>query len=128
MLGLGFLGLSAPSCSGNIFFPLGASWQLLSGMVWREIQQPEKSHVPGVPGVAGRAPPRFPAPLEHWDIWQEQVDLMVLVIKWGQLNEVAAEALPREIIPEGILLPKSGLGSDVQLPLPPPPPSPGSVR
>lgn len=55
---------------------------------------------------------------------------MVLVIKWGQLNEVAAEALPREIIPEGILLPKSGLGSDVQLPLPPPPPppSPGSVR
>lgn len=65
--------------------------------------------MPGVPGVAGGAPPHFPAPLEHWDIWQERVDLMVLVIKWGQLNEVAAEALPREIIPEGILLQKSAL-------------------
>lgn len=94
----------------------------------------EKSHLPGVPGVAGGAsgaPPLFPAPLEHRDIWQEQADLMALVIKWGQLNEAAAEALPREIIPEGILLQKISSGSerDVQLPLPPPPPSSaGSVR
>lgn len=95
----------------------------------------EKSHLPGVPGVAGGAsgaPPLFPAPLEHRDIWQEQeqADLMALVIKWGQLNEAAAEALPREIIPEGILLQKISSGSerDVQLPLPPPPSSAGSVR
>lgn len=56
---------------------------------------------------------------------------MALVIKWGQLNEAAAEALPREIIPEGILLQKISSCSvrDVQLPLPPPPPSSaGSVR
>lgn len=65
--------------------------------------------VPGVASGASGAPPRFPAPLEHRDIWQEQADLMVLVIKWGQLNEAAVEALPREIIPEGTLLPKSAL-------------------
>lgn len=38
---------------------------------------------------------------------------MALVIKWGQLNEAAAEALSREIIPEGILLQKSALVQSV---------------
>lgn len=38
---------------------------------------------------------------------------MALVIKWGQLNEAAAEALPREIIPEGMLLQKSALVQSV---------------
>lgn len=101
MLGLGFLGLSAPRWAVNIIFPLEhpESDGVEKSSSWRNPTCP-------VPGVA---PPHFPAPLEHRDIWQEQADLMALVIKWGQLNEVAVEALPREIIPEGILLQKSAL-------------------
>lgn len=95
------LGIPGFICSGNIIFPLEHPES--DGLEKSSSLRNPTCPVPGV------APPRFPAPLEHRDIWQELADLMVLVIKWGQLNEVAVEALPREIIPEGILLQKSAL-------------------